>query len=418
MNKKIIIIFIISLLTVTFGFTPIVQAGNDDASNEGEYYFAYGDSITAGKEINACDSGHQLKEVYVSQMRRLYDYSSSSDHVSSWGDGKESDNGVNNFNTWYHSGNDYFVFMFGNNDMSQYFNFGGTQYTPTYYANNMMQMYNWTLENGSIPMLCCSCAYQYIDGDGYTHDTPSNYMPYLNESMEIWKNNSIRFVPMWDALDNDPMNGIMEMNDYANYNCSDSRSHCGYAGHNAMADMLWYFIQGWDYNTTYHSGNNTMFVDADYNETIFINNSYWDNSTVTVEDMGTRSPITFSFQTDFYGYEVIRFDITKGSQYKISENTVFLDICGEQNNSDLEPYGGTRWGNITIPTAEFIPSISEDSQILSVEYYMVRVSNSTNFDASFLNETGLNRWFNLTDPITYYGVHYYNAGFRVKVVSN
>jgi len=426
MNKKAILVLIYSILIcISFvNYIPIVNAANNDGTNEGEYYFALGDSITAGKEIDNCVGSFTYSKVFISQMVSKYDSGKSVDHVSDVGAGKESDWGIANWNTWYKN-NSVFCFMFGNNDCAVYNNGSDTNYTPEKYANNMMEMYNMSIANGSSTYLMAMIGYWYDVASGDWWVNPDNWIPYITTAMNIWKNHSIPYVPAWDAIDENPWDGVVQQGDNNSYNCypTGSRSHIDETAHGELGDLLWYFIQGWDYNTTYYSGNNTMIVDADYNETIFINNSYWDNSSINVTCLDNDTIISHTMQTDYFSNDIIRFDIQKGYTYSITDSTSsssntspFIDICGLTNNSNL--FTGTRWGNITVPTASDIDGIDSDDQILSVEEYYVRIDNSSNFNSPFINESGLNQWFNLTNTVDYYGTHYYNAGFKVKVVSD
>jgi len=87
----------------------------------------------------------------------------------------------------------------------------------------------------------------------------------------------------------------------------------------------------------------------------------------------------------------------------------FIDICGLNNSSDVSPYSGVVWGNCTIP---------DNSSILSIDSYQIRVANDSDFTEVFINETGLNSWFNLSSNLAYTGDLYFQYRVRVKVVTD
>ena len=145
-----------------------------------------------------------------------------------------------------------------------------------------------------------------------------------------------------DAKDNDSWNGVLDGTDHTCYNCSVgpdwSRSHMNYKGHSLVADMVWYFLKGWDYNTTYTGGNHSLYVDADYNQTIHINNSdVFDVDTLSITCINNDSAIDYRIQSGFWRPEVIRFGVHKGMGYLITDGNSsspvgnFTDICGQQN---------------------------------------------------------------------------------------
>jgi len=95
----------------------------------------------------------------------------------------------------------------------------------------------------------------------------------------------------------------------------------------------------------------------------------------------------------------------------------FVDICGEQNDTDLSDIDSSRWGNCTAPSISNIDDVNTGS-ILEVDYYQIRVDNNQDFNSPFINETGLDQWWNTTSNVDRYGSHYYDYRCRVKVRSN
>jgi len=94
----------------------------------------------------------------------------------------------------------------------------------------------------------------------------------------------------------------------------------------------------------------------------------------------------------------------------------FGDINRGGNSSSVVT--SSRYGNCSVPSSDDISGISFDSQILSTVSYQVRVANDSSFSDVFINESGLNQWFNLSSVVNFYGGHYYQFRTRVKVVSN
>lgn len=95
------------------------------------------------------------------------------------------------------------------------------------------------------------------------------------------------------------------------------------------------------------------------------------------------------------------------------DNFEFIDICGKQDVSGL--FVAFQWGNCSIPPNTTLPSGSYS--IPEYNEYQVRVSNSSTFTTTFINESGLPKWFNLTNPVEHLGDHYYQFRVKVKVVT-
>lgn len=421
---------IIMLLILTC--LPQIVADTNDAENDGSYYFGYGDSIMAGNSCCYNDKGEGtgssglynfFNGSFVTRMRELYDPTSSSDHVNQPCGGNQialpgdGDRAWDYGSVWYiydwmNWSNTYFIVMIGINDYRDNQPISET-------ITGLMRVYNETMENGTTPVICIPM------GMGDT----GGWKSYFETLTEAFRDYSVRTVPMWDAVDLSPFDGVMDNIDTTLY-AQDTpyRLHITTDGHNVSAWWLWYWIQGWDYNTTYWATNNTMLVDADYNQTVFINCSYWNPSHINVTYASNGTAVTNTTQNDYYGNPHIRFDVKKGEQYLIEDGTNnlgdFTDICGLANQSDIGDYGGVVWGNISYPTALDLTTITEDSQIISVEFYKVRIANDTFFGyplaVPFYEEDNLPQFFTLNGggvAVPYYGTHYYNAGVRVKVRS-
>jgi len=418
LTKMIVLILSLSLL---FCLIPTVIA-DKDGINDGEYFYSYGDSINAGTDMGPGCSDN-TEGAYGNLLAKYYYpsyYANDVDHKGSNGRGDvsgedEDTPGKGGIAEWdngdgFDSDNHYFIFMFGNNDCSRYYNDGWMTCEPIDLARNMCIMRNWTIENDTIPIMCAMIGYQHDPDDGYIHDNPENALPYINETMEYWKNWSIPYVPVWDAVDNNTWDGVLQSNNYSYYNCS-SRSHINFLGHQAVAEILHYFIEGWDYNTTYYSSNNTLIVDADYNETIYINNTNygWDTGNLTVTCLTNSTEISYQVQTAWNGSEMIRFDIQKDSVYELRGDMTITSINNETNGTIM--YDEIRLINWTYVTG--------------AEYYRVEISNNTDMsnpwlNLSYINATNYPVNFSMTDDIITFTLpnehrRYWNRYYNVRV---
>jgi len=401
MKKKFFVIICIILLS-SFGIiTTYVKAGNDNDENEGSYYFAYGDSITAGKGMD--EGGTYCFEcTYMERMRVLYDPGHTSDHIGIEGGGNSisfdhgyawdptdvHEGGTRYYYHWTnHSNNTYFIWMLGVNDIARYYGYQeneGPYHTPDTnfsvgnYTKGMLKIYNETIENETIPMMCNPTGTDNGVIERYPGFAYENYSQYYNESFNIFKNYSIKCIPMWDAIDLNPWDGIMQPCD-SDFN--GKGVHLNEDGHNAIAYMLWYFINGWDYNLTYYPSTKRLNISADYNETIFINNTRyeWNTSRLQVLCTTNDSTIGFTIQTAFNGSEMLRFDIVKGCNYEIFDEIFvpsFIAINGGVNNSIIFDSNPTiNWTVIT-----------------NASQYHLEIDNNNNFASPEINYTNINQW--------------------------
>lgn len=150
---------------------------------------------------------------------------------------------------------------------------------------------------------------------------------------------------------------------------------------------------------------------------------YYSDMTVT-----QNNTIIVVYEADSYTkLKMVQFNLewlTDSNDYVVdydgseSEGFSFVDICGQSNNSDLSGIGSSRWGNCTVPTIDNIPD-SNVGSLLEVDYYQVRVANDSGFSDVFINETGLDQWWNMTASVDYYNDgHFYDYRCRVKVRSS
>jgi len=136
---------------------------------------------------------------------------------------------------------------------------------------------------------------------------------------------------------------------------------------------------------------------------------------------GLLEAVNFTVTDTITGFVVLNDSYLFGTTYGSSDTEEissfnFTDICGLGNNTDLASFGSVRWGNSTAPTIDDIDDPNA-GVILNVTY-QVRVANDSGFTDVFINETGLDQWWNLTEEVPYLGSHYYDYRARVKVRSN
>jgi lysophospholipase L1-like esterase len=293
MNKHLILITL-SALVICLGISGCLQ----DKQNQGEYYYAYGDSIT--RATGCCGLNFDGSDSYIIQMRNKYDVNKSADHNFNGG-GQTSTWGLNNLHTHYNPGNEYFIFMFGVNDCIK----GEPSLSVT--AKNLVEIYNRTNANGSTPVLCIQTL--------VSHSSVSYSIQKLriNATISLCETYSIPYVKMFDAIDSVPWNG--ELDDWNSDFFSGDNIHPDVLGHKEMSRFLWFFINEDDYTETYYVNNDTIVVSVDYNQTIYIDkHSSWNVSDIIV-NCTTKNTII----PHIIGYDnKIHFLGLKGCSYEIT----------------------------------------------------------------------------------------------------
>gem|GEM_PF-4463066 len=292
--------FLIILIVISFLFPYSVIADFNDNINEGEYYFGYGDSIIRATDYG--DLSDDGNDCFVVKMANIFDDENYDHNID--GGGQSTTWGVNNFASHFDSGNTYFIFMFDASDEAS---------SSKVTAQNMLWIYNHTLENGTTPILCIGA----LGGDYYSNQAEQEADN--NAIIDACENYSIPYVKLFDAIDYDPWNGRMptNYNNWINTSCyaSENNVHPNKTGHIEMAEFLWFFINGSDKNITYNSGNDTYTVDCNYNQTIYIDmRNDWTYDNVTVHCITNNTDIGFR-----QGYNnTIHIDGLDGSSYLIT----------------------------------------------------------------------------------------------------
>lgn len=284
----------ISALFICFGLSGCLQG----EQNQGEYYYAYGDSIT--RATGCCGLDYDGSDSYIMQMRDKYDVNKSADHNFDGG-GQTSTWGLNNLHMHYHPGNEYFIFMFGANDCIK----GGPP--PSVTANNLVEIYNRTYSNGSTPILCL----QTLMSPGSVSYSIQKLS--INAIISICETYSISYVKMFDAIDSIPWNGRLD--DWNSNFFSGDNIHPDVAGHKEMSKFLWFFINGDDYTETYHINDDTKVVSVNYNATIYIDiRTSWNSSDIIVNCTANNTIVPH-----IIGYNnTIHFSGVKGCSYVLT----------------------------------------------------------------------------------------------------
>jgi lysophospholipase L1-like esterase len=414
-NKQILaaLIFvsiIVSLISIVVMAKDYGPQANNDYVNQGEYYWALGDSITAGKTTSDPQT-----DTYIAVMQSTYDPGHSVDHVregysnvnGGWSGTKswhaEPPSGAWKYNDdvtpwanvsatrWqqynesynFTNPNTYYVFMFGTNDAAVnsttyaghpgWGSYVGNQ-TPNKVVENLSKLYTKLEDNGSIPVPCVMPGFRDL-GDR-AHTVYAYWGSYINNTIDNWSNLCIRTVPMWDALDLDTYNGRV---DNTNTGWFSDRAHPNDAGHVQMAALLWYFINHYDYNETYYPGNETVLIQADYNQTIFVElQSGWDYSDVTVTCLNNATEVTWTQGTHLNGTQMICFDVEKGNDYNVQYQAAIQFISIDDGVNGTRIYDSTPIFNWTI--------------VNDTTMYHLEISTNNSFVSLIVNLTNINEY--------------------------
>lgn len=356
MKRKIYVVALtLSMLFSLFLFLPGDNLTVRAESQFNGVYYGYGDSLMDGNHVTPPES-----DVFLIKMQQTYDATNDS-YKNEDGGGLGSFWGYSNTASHVTNRSCKVIEMFGANDNKH----EGLSCDMS--ATYKMGMYNLSVENSSEHLY-----YPCITVLGHSTNWESYEIQRmrLNAQQDMFKNYSVPFIPIYDSLDSDPWNG--QDDDYADDGNYADEIHPNEAGNILMARMLWYFIDNQDYNETYHSGNDTIVVEADYNETIYIHpQSGWDLT--KVEIICTTSDTTIS---DWYqgvnisGSTMIHLNITKGNTYTISENNTlyFISINSGVNQTIIQNntpvFKWNRLDNVTVYRLE----IANDSGFTDVVF--------------------------------------------------
>ena len=305
MNRKakITIVVVATILLATM-FVVIPKPTKADAF-DGTYY-GYGDSIVGGLTEPLNPDG---SEGFILYMQDSFDPTNTSSRNIDGG-GKSSSWGYSNIGTHVTDWGNCIIEAFGVND---YYIDGLTADESAQYK---MLMYNLSISHDSQDHY-----YPCIN----TLADPSNGMrPWntqfarINATEQLFKRYCVRYVPLYDALDLVPLNGVCDGfyddSTYIDY------VHPNAAGNVLMAELLWTFISGSDYTETRSIGNIT--INADYNETVYIEPlSGWEVNDVTITCVENSTEINYDIRYDVSGNKHICFDIHKNHNYVLTSGT-------------------------------------------------------------------------------------------------
>jgi len=365
------VMFIVSVVSILLINVSQVKADAWDGN-----YYGYGDSIM--------HAGFNGDKCFVDYMVENNDPPiTKSDHNLD-GNGRTSVWGLEEFSSHCTDMGNYMIEQFGVNDVKNI-----NYISALNIAQNKMAMYNFSYENSShthyIPCIPTLADPTYEQGNGEsTQWRPwTNQCDAINVTEEHFIRYSIKFCPLYDCLDSDPFNGRRDAWSGTYY---DGNVHPTAAGHVVMGDWLWYFINDEDYTETYHSGNDTITIDADYNETIYVYpQDGWNVNNIVLTCETNDTEMTFDIGEDIEGETTIQFDILKGSYYTLTEQPVmsFRYIDNKGNNS------------ISYNKAKPFDWIKSNNTVR----YQLQVANDTGFTDIYINISNINE--------TNYGSNYY-----------
>jgi len=328
-------------------------------------YYGYGDSImnATGGDLNPDGS-----DCFVVYMQETYDPTNSSEHNGDGG-GKTSSWGLSNFASHVTDMDNCVIEEFGINDW-----WVGTL-TSTQSAQNKLDMYNFSVENNSED--------HYYPCINILSDPSNGMRPWqrqcdrINATRNLFINYSVRFIPLYDALDANSWNGVQDYwynnSKYIDY------VHPNKAGHEDLGNFTWFFVNHSDYTET--RGAYTVSIVADYNETIYVYPlTGWDLNNVTVLCITNDTEMTWTEGIDIEGNTTIQFSIQKGSSYSISEESItpeFITIENGYNHTNIETSTPTFNWTLVAGTAQYWLQIATDSAFSSLA---VNLSNITAFN--------------------------------------
>jgi hypothetical protein len=320
------------------------------------YYYGFGDSImraTKGGSDLAVDGS----DCYVLYMQGLYDPSNNSGHNMDGG-GKTTNWGYANWTENVTDWDWYVIEAFGVNDV--FYDGGndadGYPCSASIAASNKLEMYNWSVENDSetryLPMILT-----LADGNA-ANRARATQLKHINTTMNLLQNYSVRFVKLFDAIDTIPYNGRIDAWDTNFYH---DQVHPQTNGHQAMGSFLWFFVNGNDYIETYHAGNDTITIQAHYNETIYVYpQSGWTASNVVVTCVTNSTIISSDEAVDVEGNATIRFTILNESSYEIVASAVPTQSSPSPANNSV--------GQILTPTLSITVDDSNSLELLNVTW--------------------------------------------------
>jgi PKD repeat protein len=172
-------------------------------------YYAYGDSITRGTKTGS-DLNPDGTDVYNMYMQRTYDTLNSSAHNQDGG-GKNSTWAWENIGSHYSNSTQYYIVLIGTNDR----NTDVGQITAAQTVANLANIYNYTIANGSTPVICINTLYQ---DDGATDwkltVNQQNNITLIQNGLSAA---GIPYLKMYDSIDTIPYNGIPDEYNASNY---------------------------------------------------------------------------------------------------------------------------------------------------------------------------------------------------------
>ena len=293
MRKYLILVLFLIILT---------SAVKDCYANEFDgTYYGYGDSIMKGDHV-----GNPDRNVFIPLMVDLYDPNNVSERNVDGG-GKDSKWAYETFSAHCYLRN-YIIETFGVND-KRHGRLSGEES-----AQYKLQMYNYSVEGNSESyyMPCIN-----VLGSPYRWESMKSQYDRIHKTEDLFNDYCIRFCPLYDAIDSDPWNGRVDNWDYIYY---DDEVHPAINGNRLMADLLWYFIKGYDHNVSYNQTMDHLSLYVDYNETVHVDKlTDWSYDDVIVYCNTTFSLVDWEKNKDIRGNDKISIICRKGYNYTIRE---------------------------------------------------------------------------------------------------
>ena len=356
----VLVLVITSLFSIVSITTNEVKA--ELPTFDGHYY-GYGDSI-----MEQADS-------FLVYMVQTYDPTNTSS-LNNGGGGQNSTWGLAHWHDYVEPGNmtHLTIEQYGTNDCYYGAGDGDLRVEPKVSAQNKLRMYNYSVENQTsdryfpcVPTLASNIA-----------DRPLWYQHAIIKTNENnFRNFSVRYIKLYDAIDTVPWNGKLDEWDSSNYR---DVVHPNTVGAYKMAALCWYIINGYDYNETYYPDNDTISVTVDYNESIYIEKrSDWSWEDITVTCITNSTEIGWNISKNISKVEkYILIEGVKGSIYEItgSNKPQFIAIEGETNGSTI--YDSTPTINWTI--------------LDNASHYHLEIDNNADFCSPEVNLSEINQW--------------------------
>lgn len=266
------------------------------------HYYGYGDS---NMRATKCE----VLNPFPILMQKKYNINANSSHnydgggkTTRWGLEKYSEH-INNW-AWT-------IFeAFGENDVI-------TNVSIEECAFNKIEMYNRSIQNNSEHKYWCCIWTLYNFSDAETQKD------YIEKTIEIFLDNGVPFIPLYDAIDTVPLNGKVDEPDEYFY-CD--KAHYNYLAVEKLADFCWRFISGDIYSIK--DTDNEIIIDCNYTIPIILDlNDYNLPNTFSIkDDQMLFKKVNYFRTTNIKGNPCVYFFAEEGKTYVIDKNSLYFYI--------------------------------------------------------------------------------------------